>query len=66
MPQQQRIRLTPSQIAEQAKPNWRVASAPYKADAAEPRAVPDAVSPEVNDLMKKYFGSFETDTANRC
>jgi hypothetical protein len=63
MAQQQRVRLTPEQIAEEAKPSWRVAPPPYKADADEPRVVPDAALPEVSTLLSKYFGTPKTEAS---
>jgi len=57
MEQQQRVRPSPEQIVEEAKPGWRVASGAFGVDAPDSTAKPDLVMPEVNTLMRKYFGS---------
>lgn len=59
----QQVRLIAEQIAEEAKPAWKVAPAPYKGDVDEPRVVPDAALPEISTLLNKYFGTPETETS---
>ncbi|MGO9770520.1 MAG: hypothetical protein ACLPSW_13385 [Roseiarcus sp.] len=51
-------KLTATQVAEKAKPNWRAVTRPAAdADAGSSPIRPDATSPELDSLMTKYFGA---------
>lgn len=59
-------KLSAREVAEKAKPNWRVVPAPPAGtDAAEPPAKADATTPEVDFLLDKYFGRAKADSISK-
>jgi hypothetical protein len=50
-------KMTPEEVAAKENPQWEVIPPQPKADAKKSALQPDVVTPELPDLLKKFFGN---------